>query len=639
MKSSIKEAFFAYLKDPLQEDKLISALEISRTKWLAARQTEHDQNWRQNISFYAGLHYVRERTNSSQYRVRLRENHTNNVINRMVSIFVQNMPIVRAFPATEENSDVADADACEKWLKYDWRLKAMEQKYAKLVKYSAIFGNAFTFRQYDPYAGGVMHLNADETDGVPQDRKWRGDVRVDIDDPMKILVRPGIEEMSDHFDFFRSVTGNKSDLESQYGKVDSDGINVMNAYTGNTRHDDDIVLVHHYYHKPTNWWEEGAYICYVGKKILKATTFPYKCGKLPLEHLPFDKPPMRFWAMSTIDQIIDLQEQLNRAASMIIEARNLIARPRWLVPEAAKVPAQTISDVPGSQIKYSGSTPPTAVVPSFNFAELANHKGDVRNALQQVAGMSSASRGEIPAAMKTALSLQLVLEQDRSQWAPFIKNFYSVIRATELGKLEIAAEYFPPSDPRVFKIEGETGSKMFHGGLVPSPLDVWLEDTNPLGWTAGGRIERIESLYQSGVLKDPNKVLEMLNLTNDDPAYRADKASRSAAKRENEELNKGNSVKVESEDNDPIHLDEHTAEMQQYSYKSKPKPVKAAFEEHVNEHKARMQGSGPPAPAADQRMNSGIATEKAMAGLAASNSPMPSGPDAMNKLISGSRSA
>lgn len=633
MKSSIKEAFFKYLADPTQEDKLIGALEKDRQKWLTNRQQEHDQKWKQNVSFYAGLHYVREKTNSSQYRVRLRENHTNNVINRMVSIFVQNMPVTRAFPASDDNEDVADADACEKWLKYDWRLKQMEQKYAKLVKYSAIFGNAFTFRSYDPYAGGMIHLSAQENDGQAENKKWRGDVKVDIDDPLKILVRPGIEEMEDHFDFFRSVTANKSDIEAQYGEVDSPGINVMNAYTGQVRNDEDVTLIHHYYHKPTHWWDEGAYICYAGKKILKATTFPYKCGKLPLEHLPFDKPPMRFYGLSTIDQIIDLQEQLNRAASMIIESRNLMARPRWLVPEQAQVPGQTISDIPGSQIKFKGTMPPQAIVPSFNFGEMAAHKGDVRNALQQVSGMSGASRGEIPQATKTALALQLVLEQDRSQWAPFIKSFYSVIRATELGKLEIASEYFSKEDPRVFKIEGESGSQMFHGGMVPSPLDVWLEDTNPLGWTAAGRIERIESLYTAGVIKDENKILDMLNLTNDSPAFRADKASRKAAQKENESLNRGELVTVESEDNDPVHLDEHTAEMQQYGYKSKPDAVKRAFEQHVMIHKQRMGSAAPAQPPGSPTEAGG----KAINGLQANLAPPMQGPEAMNQLVTSAR--
>lgn len=646
MKTNIRDEFLKYIKDQElgteQNDgsKLIAALENTRQSWLQHRSAEHDNQWRQNLAFYAGKHYVRDSGRSSTaYRVRLRENHTNNVINRMVSIFVQNMPITRVFPATDENEDIQNAETCEAYMKYFWRIKQLEIKYAKMVKYAAIFGNAFAFRQYDPYAGGVMHLSAGENNGKEEMRKWRGDVRIDIDDPMKINVRPGIEEMEDMFDFFRSVPSNKQDLESTYGKIEGDSVSALNAYSGQTRQDDDLTMVHHYYHRPTHWCEDGIYVCYAGKKILKASTFPYKSGRLPIEHLPFDKPPMRFWALSTIDQIIDLQEQLNRAASMIVEARNMIARPRVWVSEEAKVPGQQISDIPGSIGRYKkDGGPPIFQVPSFNFNELSAHKGDVRNALQLVSGMSSASRGEIPAATKTALALQLVLEQDRSQWAPFIKQFYQVIKSSNLGILEIAAEYFPPGDPRVIKIDHNNivGTKEFHGGMVPSPLDIELEDTNPLGWTASGRIEATQSLFQSGVITDPNQVLEMLKLNNPDPAFQFEHTNRQTARKENELLNKGLMVNVESEDFDPVHLDEHVKEMVSFNYKSKPQAVKDAFEAHVAQHKSRSQppAGAPPAPGVKPTAQGA----EALGSMAQSQAVDATSPDRINKLLTSARS-
>jgi hypothetical protein len=643
MKSTIKDEFYKFIKD--QESgaandgqKLIAALENQRQVWLQHRQSEHDAQWRQNVAFYAGKHYVRDNgKNSNQYRVRLRENHTNNVVNRMVSIFVQNMPITRVFPATDSYLDIQNAESCEAYMKYFWRTKQLEVKYAKLVKYACIFGNAFAFRQYDPHAGGMMQLSPDETGGKAENRQWRGDVRLDIDDPLKINVRPGIEEMEDMFDFFRSVPSNKQDIEAQHGKIETDSITALNAYTGTTRQDDDLTMVHHYYHKPTHWCDEGMYVCYVGKKILKASTFPYKSGRLPIEHLPFDKPPMRFWALSTIDQIIDLQEQLNRAASMIVEARNLIARPRVLASEEAKVPGQQLSDIPGAIIRFKqAGGVPKFEVPSFNFTELANHKADVRAALQQVSGISGASRGEIPAATKTALALQLVLEQDRSQWAPFIKQFYQVIKMSNLGILEIAAEYFPAEDPRVIKIEQNNivGMKEFHGGLVPSPLDIELEDTNPLGWTAGARIEAVQGLYEKGIITDANQVLEMLHLKNDNAAYAFEHINRQTARKENEMLNRGEVVSVESEDFDPIHLDEHVKEMVAFNFKLKPALVKKAFEDHVALHKERAARAQPQPPPGKPTAAGG----EALAGVAANLSPPPTGPERMNELITSARS-
>ena len=594
--NKIKDTFNKYLKNPeLYESDLVSALEKTRQTWIQLRQNEHDMSWRQNIAFYAGNHYVRDTgRNANQYRVKLRENHTNNIINRMVSVFIQNMPVTRVFPASTDYEDVQKAETTEHYAKYFWRVKKMELNFAKLVKYSAITGNGFIFRQYDPYAGGKMQMDRAET-GKPESVKiYRGDVKIEVDDPFRIIPRPGIYELDDMHDIIRTVPSNRQEMESIYGKIEGDPATSINAYNGQLRTDDDIIMVNHYYHKPTHWFEEGCYVCWAGKKVLKAATYPYKDGLLPISHLPFDKAPMRFFGMSTIDQIIDLQEQVNRAASMIIEARNLIARPRVVASHESQVPGQSITDRPGDIIRFKlAGGPPKFEVPSFNFTEMANHKADVRSALQQVSGITGASRGEIPAATKTALALQLVLETDRSQWAPFIKQFYQCIQDTMLGTLGIAAQYFDKNDPRVVKIEHNNivGSRAFHGGIVPSPLDIWLEDTNPLGWTSAGRIESIQSLVQMGVIKDSHKVMEMLKLNTHDPALEIININRQASLKENEFFEKGEQLEIMPEDDDAVHLDEHTKPVASFDFRNKPDVVKQAYIAHIEQHKMRINQS------------------------------------------------
>ncbi len=622
IENKIKDAFYKYLKNPeLEQDKLISALERTRQNWLQYRQNEHDNLWRQNISFYSGNHYIRDTgRNANQYRVKLRENHTNNIINRMVSIFVQNMPVTRIFPASTDYEDEQKAETTELYAKYFWRTKKMEMMFTKALKYCAITGNGFIFRQYDPYAGGRIQMDESEV-GSQKIDAWHGDVKVEVDDPFRICVRPGIDELDDMHDIIRSVPANKQEIEALYGETDSEPATSLNAYNGQLRTDDDIIMVHHYYHKPTHWFDEGMYVCWAGKKILKGVKFPYKDGLLPVTHLPFDKPPMRFWALSEIDQIIDLQEQVNRAGSMIVEARNLMARPRVITSHEAQVPGQAITDRPGDIIRYKlAGGPPKFEVPNFNFAEMANHKADVRTALQQVSGITGASRGEIPSATRTALALQLVLEMDRSQWAPFVKQFYQCIQDTMLGVLGIAAQYFDESDPRVIKIEHNNiiGARAFHGGMVPSPLDVWLEDTNPLGWTAAGRIEAIQSLVQMGAIKDQHKVMEMLKLSNTDPAYDLIKTNRQAALKENEEFNKGVMLDILPEDDDAVHLDEHTKPVASFEFRSKPKAVQDAYLDHINQHKQRVMASmQPPAPQAG--MGQGQSAAKGLEGIAQAN--------------------
>src|SRR4051812_45757536 len=104
-KQSIRDAYFHFKKNPdLNSEKLISVLSNYNSAWETERKQSHDAIWRQNISFYSGNHYSRDiNSSNAPYRAKLKENHTNNVINRLVSVFVQNLPIVRVFPGSSSD--------------------------------------------------------------------------------------------------------------------------------------------------------------------------------------------------------------------------------------------------------------------------------------------------------------------------------------------------------------------------------------------------------------------------------------------------------------------------------------------------------------------------------------------------------
>lgn len=620
-KTSIRDAYRAYVKNPeLNETKLLEVLNNYKNTWLDERKSQHDPKWREYASFYAGNQFVRELSSNQRYRVRVRENHTNNTLARMISIFTQNLPIVRVFPGDGGSDiDVRNAENTESYGKYFWRVKKLELKVMKNLRYACIFGNAFTFPFWNPDLGERVLMNEDETEsGEAEERFYQGDIQVDVDDPFRILLRPGVDELDDMYDFIRSVPANRQSLESKYGEIQAESVQALNAYSGAVRSDSDMVLQNHYYHKPTHWFEEGLYACWVGSKILHVRPASKCEQKLPLIHLPFDKPPMKFYGVSSIEQIMDLQEQLNRAAGMIIEARNLVARPRAIVSHEAQVPGQSLSDRPGDILRYKlAGGPPKFEVPSFQFAEMQAHKGDLRTALQDVMGITSASRGVIPAATKTALALQLVLEQDRSQYLPFIKTFYQSIQDMMEKVFEIAAENLSEDDPRVIKVEGSSGgSRTFHGGMVPSPLDVYLEDTNPLGWTAGARAEQIMTLVDKQVVTDKNQVLEMLKITNTDPAYRHLNLNKKTAERENEDFRRGIPLDIGPEDDDAIHMDTHTAPVASYDFRELPKAVQDAFLMHISQHKQRLESlKQPPGPQPGAIRQGGVNPEQAQAAV------------------------
>lgn len=621
---SIKDIWFKYQKNPeLYRDELVGAVSSLVEGWKSARGQQYDKQWIMNLDFYRGNHYVRDYSASSgaPYRVRLKENHTNNILQRMISIFIQNMPITRVFSNSTDWEDWNNAETSEQFIKYIWRQFELEQKLGSWVKHAAIFGPAWISVDWDANAGGVMSMDSSESD-EPK-KYFKGDFKIKVDDPFKYNVRPGIDRFEDMYDYARSEIMSRSAIETLYGPITGDApspnmYRTQTRYGVNSNNDPDAILVNHYYHKPTSWFEKGLYVCWTGKNILKASDFPYDDNEFPAEYLGFDIPPMQFYGMSTIEQVMDLQEQLNKAASMIIEARNLIARPRVLVSHEAQVPVQSLSDRPGEVLRYKqAGGAPRFETPSFNFGELSAHKADVRNALSSVTGITTASRGEIPAAARTALALQLVLEQDRSQYLPFIKSFHNGILRVTKKILARAAQFIPQDDPRAIKIDRWGSSKLFHGGMVPSPLDMYLEDTNPLGWTATGRIEGVGHLAQLGVIKDPNRILEMIGLTNVDPAFDSIKINKQAAQMEIERLNKGEMIGVGPEDDDAAHLDEHIKIPQSFAFRQMPKIVQEAHLRHIDSHKNRLTGGNqPPAQAPQGKVMSGVNPAELASGAA-----------------------
>lgn len=635
-KRPIKDIYKKFIENPdLNKDILVSRLQSLKEAWVSDRDKLVTKQWRQNVSFYSGNHYVREFNQpQTQYRVKLRENHLNNTLSRILAIVTQNIPIVRLFPESSNYQDVHDAENCEAYLKYFWRTKSIEKKLLTLEKYALIFGNAFTYTRYNPDLGGQIVLGSEVLDGGEKlVTEYRGDIESLILDPFKIVVRPGIEHWCDHYDAIVQTVVSKEWVQEKFGCKELDSAQVLNPYSGEMRIDEDSVILNEYYHKPTSWFDEGLYCSWVGKNLLKARpSAPHAEKELPIRYLGFDKIPMRFYANSAQDQLMDLQEQLNRAASFIVEARNLIARPRVYASNQSKIAAQSLTDRPGDIVRYDmAGGPPQFIVPNFNFGELANHKADLRSAIGAVSGVTSASRGEIPQAARTALALQLVMENDRSIFSPHIKEFFEVIQGMATDILNQAAEYFDESDPRVIKIEGKISqTRTFHGGMVPSVLDIHLEDVNPLGWTSTARIESIQALAQMGVLKDRNQILEMLKINSPDPAYEIENTNRVTQQKENEDLNRGNTVEVGIADIHEIHLNELDKLMASYEFKSKPDIVKNAFMMHRQDHmNALTMAQAPQVSQANPSVD-------ALQNMQAQAAPMMPGSE-INELLTSSR--
>lgn len=119
----------------------------------------------------------------------------------------------------------------------------------------------------------------------------------------------------------------------------------------------------------------------------------------------------------------------------------------------------------------------------------------------------------------------------------------------------------------------------------------------------------------------------MIKINSPDPAFDIIQINRKTQQREFEALNKGEVVTIGPEDDDNIHIEELVKVMASYEFKSRPEPVRLAYEAHVRMHKERisefMQGQqGAPGPQQGGAIKSGGIDPAEMGAMGA---PVPGG--------------
>ena len=110
-----------------------------------------------------------------------------------------------------------------------------------------------------------------------------------------------------------------------------------------------------------------------------------------------------------------------------------------------------------------------------------------------------------------------------------------------------------------------------------------------MGWTASAKIENAVNLIDKKIITDRNIALEMLKISNTDPAYKYLMLHKTAADRENQDFKKGIQLEIGPQDDDVIHLDQHTPAVASYEFRASPQIVKDAYNMHIAQHMQRIE--------------------------------------------------
>jgi hypothetical protein len=540
-----------------QHDAIVSWAK-TQFRMIRSARVSTERQWYLNLAFFAGLqnvHVLKPQTNSlgnftstrlfvppaPYYRARPVINRIRPTIRHELAQLTNNKPNASIVPASAEDRDLYAAQAGEQiWenIYLDHKLKFVLRR---ALWWNQVCGNGFIKAWWDP--------NAKSKDG------YQGDVCFTPETPFHVLVPDFREEELESQPFLIHAQSKSSDWVkmnfpkaldgTQLNTGTSDGqdlmddtyLNMTGTQVLNKQHN---VLILECWVKPgaTPLFPQGAFFTICGDKIVQGfQAWPFSHGQYPFakfDHIPSGK----FYATSTIDDLISLQKEYNRTRGQIIENKNRMSKQQLLAPRGS-VNASAITSEPGQVIEYTpGFDAPKPLqvqdMPSYVMSELDRMMIDWND----ISGQHDVSKGQAPPGVTAATAISYLQERDESTMSPTFDSVEEGLEKVARMTLSYVHDYWDVK--RMVRTTGPNGSfdvVAFAGSDLGSNLDIRIEAGSSLPVSKAAKQALITDWMKMGFIS-PQKGMEVLDMGGINKIYESIQVDQKQIQRENLKMSK-----------------------------------------------------------------------------------------------------
>lgn len=596
-----------------------------------------ERQWFLNLAFYNGQQHVVFRSiaggafdlyvpKAPYFRVRIVINQVRRIIRKEISRLTAQKPNAFVVPSSSEDADVFAAQAGEQIWDDLWRRLKFNKTLRDAVFWQSVCGNGFIKSYWDP-------------NKVMPGEDMQGDICIESITPLHIFV-PDLmcTEIEDQPYVIHAQTKNNAWIKNVYdidpagNKLDSvdDGLQqVMKVSKSDKKNDQTTIL--EVWVKPGYLPElpDGGMFTIISNQIVQGfDKWPYDHGQYPFTKLD-SMPTGKFYTASIIEDLIPIQQELNRSRAQLIESKNRMSKPQ-LVAQKGAVVASKITTEPGQLIEYAmGFDPPQPLplqgLPSYVTDEINRLYTD----MQDLSGQHDVSNGSTPPGVTAATAISFLQEQDESLISTHFTSIEEAIEKIAAQSLKYVQMYW--DEPRTVKIVGIEGTfdvETFRGADLRSNSDVRIESGSALPTSRAAKQAFIMDLMKMGFIP-PDQGLEIMEIGGIDKIYERIQIDKRQAQRENlkmrvvtdqdiqqhmqdfqaahpEALQDPNSgtplspmpvplappliVSVNTWDNHDIHIQVHNDYRKSQNFENVDPVVKQLFEEHVKQHAEAIAG-------------------------------------------------
>lgn len=604
-----------------------------------------ERQWYLNLAFYFGKQNMVPRQNQSlitsasgtlytppapYYRVRPVINRIRPTVRTELAKLTAQKPNAFVIPASSEDRDLFAAQAGEQIWDSIYRKHHLNKTIRKALFWTLTCGSGYIKSYWDPTK-------------VDEENNQMGEFCFEAETPFHVFVPDLREQELENQPFLihaqlkpidwvkLNFPKLKLNFPSKTGEeiLEDSWLNLVGAASTNEQHK---VLVLECWVKPRKvaMFPKGAVFTVIGDNLAQGMFgWPYEHNKYPfakIDHIPGGK----FYADSSIVDLIPLQREYNRTRGQIIEAKNRMAKPQ-LAAEKGSIDPSKITSEPGQVVLYTpGFNPPQPIplqtLPNYVLQELDRILLD----WSDIAGIHEVSQGQVPPGVTAATAISYLQEQDETKLSHTVESLEAAVEKTAQMTLSYVSQYWNASRTvKVTGLDGTFDAMAFRGSDLRGNSDIKVEAGSALPTSRAAKQALIMDFMKMGFIQ-PDEGMEVLELGGINKIYDRLQIDKKQAQRENlkmakvslelldlhleqemerlvtqeaEEINEDGIpldengipippdliVPVNTYDNHAVHIMVHNDYRKSQSFENQPQHVKELFDQHVNQHIASLE--------------------------------------------------
>jgi hypothetical protein len=544
-------------------------------KWRKAWRAYHNMSMKSNNQSLFSSHELQPAGEQGELTT-LRVNQLRNMVQHVLNLTTSNRPAFDARPINSDLKSQAQSILGNQLLEFYLREKRLEVLFRQAVEHALVLNEGTIAISWNPDVGEVYEV---DEQGAPVKE---GDIQFEM-----VMANNRIRDVDGGKDWviIRKKV-NKWALAQRYPEwaekiIASDldnELNYLNPYNQN-KTESDLIDIYVFYHNKTDALPTGKMAVFLSNEaVLSFGDLPY--SQIPVYTImPSEIPDSIFGYTPTFDAL-PLQEAINILSSTALTNQKAFGVSNIWTQDGSNF---SLDELSSGMNLITSAVKPEVLSLTATPAEVFEFRQQLIQEMQQIMGINSTVRGEPPTGASGTLSALLV-STAVSFNSGLQQSYNQLLEDVGTNTLAMLRDY--AKTKRVVSILGineKSWSKEFVGDDLNQINRVHVEQASAMSRTSAGRIEIANQLLQTGLIKDAEQYLMVVNTGKLEPLVEAQTNNLLLVRAENEMLKNGQLPVALMTDPPELHITEHLSVLSTPESRQDPAIIQATLQ-HVQEH-------------------------------------------------------